>query len=250
MVIIINSSSTWPEDVLNFLETNIETFIGWQCESPRELNHIHYDNSIDEMRKILRKYSLIGNHCTKLTRKEINNIRNNGLSLQNSTSLNNRIDMLLEDNEIESKIASILKNVNQSDEPNRAKMLWFVFYEPYIAEESGIERFFRSWGGEALYNSHEHRLDTGSVLLNIGIPCVIKANIPIKSLNENCYPDRAIIRIFLKSKGYKITNAIYHEGYSLEDIPQQNIIDIIEFPSSQFIELTKCDEWETKLYIR
>jgi hypothetical protein len=47
------------------------------------------------------------------------------------------------------------KSENQSDEKYRKNMIWFCFFLPKIAGEHGIMRFFRSWGGEALYNSHE-----------------------------------------------------------------------------------------------
>jgi hypothetical protein len=196
------------------------------------------------MRNILRKYSLIGYHCTKLTASEIENVRVNGMLLQNSMSLNNRIERLKESGLITAKVTQLLKNKNQADDFNRANMLWFCFFEPFMAGRSGIERFFRYWGGEALYNSHEDCPNTSNVLLDIGIPCIIKAKVPIASLKGSYYPDSSMIRAFLLERGHQLENPIEHEGFSTKNIPSQNIIEIIEYPSDYFIKLTKCNEWD------
>ena len=193
----------------------------------------------------MRRYSLIGYHCTKLTSEEIVGIRNNGMLLQNAISLNERIDSLHERKMIDNQIAQRLKSENQADDYNRANMLWFCFYEPYIAGQYGIERFFRSWGGEALYNSHEDGSDSGAALLGIGMPCIFRVKVPMKSLEDSYLPDSAIISTFLLRRGHHIENPIVHEGFSTENIPSQNIIEIIEYPDDRFIELTKCDTWVT-----
>src|ERR1700676_2031123 len=46
----------------------------------------------------------------------------------------------------------------------------------------GVGRFFRYWGGEALYNSHQDHAVRGPLLESIGTPCVIQADIPISNL--------------------------------------------------------------------
>ncbi len=164
--------------------------------------------------------------------------------LQNSTSLNSRINRLEESGLITTKIAQLLKDKNQADDFNRANMLWFCFFEPFIAGRRGIERFFRSWGGEALYNSHEDSPDTGNALLDIGIPCIIKAKVPIASLKDSCYPDSSMIRAFLFERGHQLENPIEHDGFSTKNIHSQNIVEIIEHPSDYFVKLTKCNEWK------
>jgi hypothetical protein len=192
---------------------------------------------------ILRKYSLIGYHCTKLTANEIKCIRKNGMLLQNADSLKNRISSLRESALISADIEQELINRNQAGDDNRANMLWFCFFEPFLAGRHGIERFFRSWGGEALYNSHEGHPVTGNALLNIGIPCVIKAKVPIASLKGSYYPDSSMIRVFLSKRGHQLENEIEHEGFSTKDIDAQDIIEIIEHPSDQFNALTKSNSW-------
>ncbi len=201
------------------------------------------------MRDLLRRYSLIGYHCTKLTREEIESVRNDGLLLQNAISLNRRIDRLQSAGAINAKVATCLKQNNQADDPYRAKMLWFCFFEPYIAGQGGIERLFRSWGGEALYNSHERDPVTGSTLLSIGTPCVVKACVPIDFLKDSHFPDTSMIRAFLSHRGHQLENPIEHEGFSTKNIPSSNILGVFEYPGTQFIRLTQCDEWENGLSV-
>jgi hypothetical protein len=163
--------------------------------------------------------------------------------LQNADSLKNRISSLRESALISADIEQELINRNQAGDDNRANMLWFCFFEPFLAGRHGIERFFRSWGGEALYNSHEGHPVTGNALLNIGIPCVIKAKVPIASLKGSYYPDSSMIRVFLSKRGHQLENEIEHEGFSTKDIDAQDIIEIIEHPSDQFNALTKSNSW-------
>jgi len=165
------------------------------------------------------------------------------MCLQNSTSLSKRIASLVESEVLSADVAQRLIDKNQADEYNRANMLWFCFFEPHLAGRSGIERFFQSWGGEALYNYHEGDPVTGKALLNIGTPCIVKAEIPISSLEGSYYPDSSMIGAFLLQCGHKLENRIEHEGFSTKNIDSKNIVKIVEHPSDQFIKLTKCDEW-------
>lgn len=84
-----------------------------------------------------------------------------------------------------------------------AGMVWLCFFHPRLAGESGIERFFRHWGGEVLYNSHERDSITLPAIRIIGTPCVVEANIPIASLGKHAGLSFKIVRRFLKSRGFR-----------------------------------------------
>lgn len=219
--------------------------MGWECKCPQVTSAYEYDPAIDKFRGILREYSLIGYHCTKLTKEEIIDVHENGLLLQDSLSLQKRISRLEEISLIDSDVSQALASENQADDSNRVNMLWFCFYEPFLAGQHGIERFFRSWGGEALYNYHESNPLTGKVISSVGTACVIKSKVPIESLDDSFYPDRSMIRVFLANRGHKLDNCIEHDAFSTKKIEPQNILDIFEHPSEGFIALTKCDEWSS-----
>ncbi|EKD73845.1 MAG: hypothetical protein ACD_45C00175G0005 [uncultured bacterium] len=241
--IIITDKSTWPTEVSDFLEANFRGFEGWECSCCSSLNAYRYDSLVTQFREILRIHSLIGYHCTKLTKEEIESILANGMASQSAASLNMRIDRLLHSGSISPVIAKCLKDENQANDSNRKSMLWFCFFEPFMAGESGIGRFFKSWGGEALYNSHEENPVTGAALRRIGIPCIIKANVAIASMEDSKFPDGALARVLLLSFGHELKIPIKHEGYSIKNISADKIIEIIEYPSEKFIELTRCTTW-------
>jgi hypothetical protein len=101
----------------------------------------------------------------------------------------------------------------QCNDSNRVNMLWFCFYEPFKAGEYGINQFFKSWEGEALYNIHEGNATSGEALKYIGTPCVIKAIVPMASIPKSRLPWKKVIGKFLESKGFKLDNSIDYEGY-------------------------------------
>ncbi|MDO6613906.1 hypothetical protein Q4601_20705 [Shewanella sp. 1_MG-2023] len=239
--------TTWPKDLIAYLEDNFEVFIGWCCVSENQSSVYEFENSLSEVRVILKKYSLIGYHCTKLTRGEISKISKYGMSLQNGATLSSRLEKLVSEGSIIKEVAEKLRVDNQCDDGNRANMLWFCFYEPHKSGEHGINRLFKSWGGEALYNSHEGSDILGEVLKNIGIPCVINAIVPMKSIPNARLPWKEVIATFLSSKGFKLDNPTDYEGYSIESITSDNIIDIIEYPTEKFDKLTGCREWSKKI---
>ncbi|ASP49455.1 hypothetical protein [Cognaticolwellia beringensis] len=230
------------------MESNFAVFLGWQCKCSKQdaLTHL-YDSKIYEMREMLGKYFLVGYHCTKLTEEEIDSILANGMELQNGASLVKRIEHLNDKCLISKTVSESLISNNKADDRYRKNMIWFCFFKPFLAGRTGIEGFLRYWGGEALYNSHDIGGDLSDVLLSIGIPCIVKAKVDISSLNNSYYPDSCMIRVFLKNKGHQLENSIDHEGFSTLNIEPTNILEVIKYPSDQFVELTKCNQWEYPL---
>ncbi len=58
-----------------------------------------------------------------------------------------------------------------------------------LRSEGAVGRLFRSWGGEALYNSHEDDLETGPLLRRIGTPCIWIVVLPIGQGVQQARPD-------------------------------------------------------------
>jgi len=121
-------------------------------------------------------------------------------------------------------------------------MLHFVFQSPHFEGHGGIGRFFSSWGGEALYNSHEEDQETGPILRNIGTPCIIQANIPICALAKN-YLVNKMVRIYFKKRGLKTEEPTRHEDYTKKPIPADDIVAIHRYPQKQFLKLSGCKKW-------
>lgn len=242
--------STWPPEVLSHLDKNHSLYLSWESGINRS-SAFAYDAARNELKKLMRSsgYAMRGYHCTRLTESEIQAILNSGMSLPNLTMLHERIANVAAVGILEEAITQRLMQKNQANDNNRAGMIWFYFFPPHIAGQWGIERFFRSWGGEALYNSHEDDPITGPALAKIGIPCIIEALIPIGSLPHYSWLEKKLIRRFLIGRGFVTGEDLDHEDHAVNPIPAENIIRVIRFPDADFISLTGCDEWEPPLQL-
>jgi hypothetical protein len=252
----LNEETTWPSDVLDYLEQHRNLFLAWELkgagatsspEAAREAAR-KYDTAVYGLRAVLSRHALEGGyHCTRLTKSEIHHIMSNGLQLPNRAMLLARIQAIQDARLIEPYVAERLRSRNQADEPNRAGMIWFCFFPPHLAGQGGIERFFRHWGGEALYNSHERDQLTGPILSSIGTPCLIEADVPIASLEIHSFLDNHVIRQFLINRGLETSESVDHEDRAKYPLPVSNIRRIIQFPEPEFVTLTDCDDWTPPL---
>jgi hypothetical protein len=153
------------------------------------------------------------------------------------------VQQLVAKGHVTAAIADKLLARNQADERYRAGMVWFCFFRPGIAGESGIGSFFRFWGGEALYNSHDGQPETGDALERIGIPCLVEAEVPIASLEPHCGLDFKIIRRYLIHRGFETQEPVNHEDRIKKELPAACIRRIIRYPDPDFLSLTGCDKW-------
>lgn len=206
-----------------------------------------FDKAIYGLIDALQPYEIVGWHCTRLTDAEADDILRDGMQLPDVAMLARRIDAVVKANKLAPDIARLLKSKNQADEEYRAEMVWFCFFPPRKAGEEGIERFFRHWGGEALYNSHEDDPVTAPALSCIGTPCIVEANVPIASLAKHEGLAFNIIRRFLTSRGYCTSESTDYDGRIVHPLPTANIRRVIRFPDPDFFVLTGCSEWSRSI---
>lgn len=247
-ILDLSNISTWPLQILSHLEKHHKLYLNWETGINRP-SADKFDAALYELMGIVRSsnYTMRGYHCTRLTKTEMQAITEKGMILPDLAMLNKRIEELESSGLITQSLSQHLKDNNQSDDDNRVGQIWFCFFPPHIGGQWGIERFFRSWGGEALYNSHERDPISGPALTKIGIPCIIEALVPLQSLHFYSYLEKKLIRRFLVSRGFKTSEELNHEDCAKQPIPPRNIIRIISFPDADFIYLTKCNQWEPQL---
>lgn len=243
-LIIPYDIATWPEDVMEVIERHYATLSEWE-KQVHNISGDEYDAAIIDMGECLMAHNLLGYHSTKLTQVEIDDILANGMTLQNRELLCTRIDAL----GLQPEIAHRLKEENDAGDRNRAGMIWFSFFPPHEASCNAIERLFRSWGGEALYNSHEKDLETGSVLRSIGIPCIIEAAVPIRFFKKVRAYNLAskMMQVLMIERGFKTSEDTRYEAYATAPIPHENIRRVVRFPEQAFFDLTGAHRWREPL---
>jgi hypothetical protein len=169
------------------------------------------------------------------------------MQLPSADMLNQRIDAVLKEGLLTVPIADRLKADNQADEEGRAGIICFCFFSLNLVYQSSIERFFRHWGGEALYNSHERDPETGIAISRIGTPCLIEADVPIAILNPYSWLNIKVVLRFLINHGYRINESLDLEACAIQPLPMETIRRVIVYPDPEFIKLTGCDKWKPPL---
>jgi hypothetical protein len=237
----------WPAELRKYLDEHHDLFLGWEA---RTVTAGAYDNAISGLIDALQPYAIAGWHCTRLTDAEIDDIMRNGMRLPDAAMLARRIDALVEAGQLAHDIAQRLKVENQASDENRAGMVCFCFFQPRLAGESGIERFFRHWGGEALHNSHEDDPVTSPAISCIGTPSLVEADVPIALLKSGAGLAFKIVRRFLISRGYQTREPTDHEDHINRRLGAECIRRVIRFPESDFVTLTGCAVWDRPLELR
>jgi hypothetical protein len=245
VIIDLERPDTWPEPLASYLAAHHDALLGWEQGDRPDGPYVsaaQYDQIVHGLRAVLQAYSIVGLHCTKLTEEEIQHILANGMQLPDGKMLAQRINQLVANGHITAAIADKLRAKCQADEKSRAGMVWFCFFRPGIAGESGIGSFFRFWGGEALYNSHDGLPETGDALERIGIPCLIEAEVPIASLEPHSFLDDKIIRRYLIHCRYETSEPVDHEDRVKKALPAACIHRIIRYPLARFKSLRETPE--------
>lgn len=242
----LDDLKTWPPKLLTFIEENYDAFRDWViCGGNPD-----YDRWIPELEKIISDINpeIIGYHCTKLMKHEIQAIKNDGLKPLSKELLHERIDKALNHGFFTEEEANYFKEENQASKSCRAGMIWFCCYPLHSAGEGGLCRFFHSWGGEALYNKHEASPHYGGKLRSLGQPCVVKARISMKDVIENFFFPQNLIRKYLSLKGFELQEDIKFDACIKVPVCASKIEQIIRYPDDEeFTELTACNEWLEKL---
>lgn len=261
---ILSNTDTWPLPLLEYLSSEYEMLLAHARHARDTMNaylnpqHGHVPMSMMPSNpyfhareraslkalELVRSTTLRGWHCTRLTDHEVNHITFHGMQPPSLQLLTDRIRRVQADGTIKPEIAERLIEQNQADEDNRKGMLWFCFFEPSTAGESGIGCFFRYWGGEALYNSHDRDPVTGEALQKIGRPCLIEADVPISSIGPYTYLGDKIIRRYLICNGFDTNEEWEHEDYIRDQILAANIVRFVFHGDPEFATLTGCDSWD------
>jgi hypothetical protein len=245
-VVDLESVSTWPAELLAYLDAHYQVFLDW-ANGPVRVGAATYDRAIYGLIDAMQPYAVVGWHCTRLTDREIVAIGTSGMSLPYVAMLIRRIDAAFEEGLLTTAVGERLKAKDQAHEPNRAGMVWFCFFPPRVAGESGIGDLLRLWGGEALYNSHDRHPETAAALRSLGTPSIVEAEVPVAFLEPHGGLAFKVVRRYLISRGYETREPCEHEDRVKQPLPADCIRRVVSFPTTDFMALSGCDSWHESL---
>lgn len=252
---------SWPRDLTELLEKNLEQLRGFHDQRrqiDREgVRHIsarmeprlnEFQQSMDDILReasdLVLPHKIVGFHCTRLTPAEVGNIQANGLSPLSQELVKSRVRAAQHDGLIDRRLADKIIGYNQCKERGRAGLLWFIFIPGILRDQGAVERFFRSWGGEAIYWGREGDAD-GTALTRIGEPTIVEAAVPAEKIQTYCSVGERFANFFLHGRGVQISANPQWEGYVKDHIPE--VIRVITAAQKEFVELTDSENWISKI---
>lgn len=238
----LRTPALWPEPLRVSLAEHCELFLDW-VTGPVRFSAAMYDRAIYQLMQLLQPYSLLAWHCTRLTDQEAAAIVAKGMQPPNEAVLHARIDTLARAGTISDEVAGQWKARNQASEPYRRGRIWWCFFPPHEAGEAGIGSLLGTWGGEALYNSHDSDAVMGPLLRSIGTPAVVEADIPIALLGDSASPAFSIVAHYLASLGHSAVDHLEFEDRVTVDLPARQVRRIVRYPEPDFLALTGCETW-------
>jgi hypothetical protein len=259
-VIDIESVTTWPKPIVELLIDSLEMLRNYErtreridLSARKDVNLRIYrpsnrfrpprDALLERTNELLADNNLLGFHCTRLRPDEIASIKRDGLQPLSSAKLRSRIDERIKAGDIPAALGQRLFVEHQADDENRKDMIWFVNSRSVLDDYSGLFHLFRNWGGESLYNSHESDPETGPLLKNLGLPCIVVAALPIRKFQIFSEIGDKIIWSFLRKYGIRTEHSPELEGYMEEPVPPARIIEVVTHGDHRFESLTRSNSW-------
>jgi len=251
--IILDKFDSWPKDVLELVKTNESSLKGFFEEEhridrlarkdisirynrPQNIHHEKWDDTINRIEEILKNYSIVGIHSTKLLDTEIKDIQQNGLRPLSKEFANQRVEFVYRKGLISEELREELINKEELVADNRKGKIFVFHCLSTLKDEWGLNKLFGYWGGEALYayakNSKELR--------KIGIPCIVFTSIKIKEFD--IYPE--LSKRMLAS--YFDDNYYPHDTDSVIEY-KLSVLRIIKRDEKLFEDLTNIKDWDEEI---
>jgi hypothetical protein len=237
LLIDADSEDTWPEALLQGLEAGRRSIAAYHLVRARldrkaELDVIvrnyrpineyqaEWDAALALAERATASQQLLGFHASRLTEDEGKEIEQCGLRPLSVELLERRLAALLKACALGPEQAARLLESHQAANDHRSGMTWFSFSRATLKDEGAIERLLRSWGGEALYWSHEDDEETGPLLKNLGRPCIVFAALRVADIET------------YKQVGHRLLNTwCARRGICTGDSPETAISSLSRSPT-------------------
>ncbi len=264
-VIDLESEETWPEELRSLLQKHTRLLHAFEREKARifrfcennvearihpPVNRHERERTgiLERVEAILSGKNLLGFHCARLHEDEIRAILSEGLVPLSPELVAGRVKNRVISGDITEEIAAKLLCRHQAADENRQGMIWFVFSKSVLADESGVWRLFRFWGGEALYGGHDEDPDSGPVLRRIGSPSIVVSSVRLDQKLEPIWPvsERFVAR-WLRQRRIRTDFPPEMEGYMSARLGPDRILKVLTHVDSDFVKLTGYRTWRLSI---
>lgn len=223
-----------------------EKDVALRWDRPDNEHEAVWEETLRTAQALVAPRDLVGYHCTRLTEDEQGAIMSGGLSPLSPELIADRVRRQTAVGLIPQSLAEQLVADNQSATHGRTDLLWFIFSRRTLADKSGVERFFRTWGGEAVYWNRESNGE-GATLRLLGTPCIVVAAVPASGIRTFHDVGRRFVMHFLARRRVRVPDDPAWEGRVLQAIEGERVLRIIRLDEPEFQQLTKSRRWTPAL---
>lgn len=255
--IIINDIRTWPDDLKQHFKVNyalINSYLEFEREVDikaikdiflrlkKPINPFarEWDSFFNAMESILDKYRIVGFHCSRLTEEEQIDIRANNLQPLSIERTKARLDKLYRNNVLSKEQYEILLHNNVVEDNGRKGKVYCFLHSSTLLDERGLERFFRCWGGEALYYNHEES-KIAKILHKIGEPCIVVLDLNYRDIQEKINDFHNTNSVLIKTYIARKEDTVHDRDYIFYE--PQKVLEIINPTDPIFERLTNYSRW-------
>jgi hypothetical protein len=256
--------STWPDSFLQWLEANRDAIDAFQRERaridrgawddvmlrinrPENPDQDAWDAALLLAGDTVASAHLLGFHATRLMEHEITEIRRNGLEPLSVDLLTRRLVAARQMGAVTAKQVARFLRDHQAADDNRSGRTAFFFTRAQLDNGAGVDRLCRSWGGEALYNSHEDDKETGPLLRSLGSPCIVVAAVRVADIEPRFDIGYRLLNVWCARRGIVTEHSPQFGAVVRVHTPAENIVRIISFGDPEFLTLTQHDRWRRPL---
>jgi hypothetical protein len=212
-----------------------------------------YNDLVEDLETLLIPHRLVAYHCTRLTPREVTDVRTGGLRMLSADLLKRRIDHCEEDGHFSSADANWLRSSPHiartlSDQTgNRTGRLCYCPNVSTLRYDSGVYRLFRCWGGEALYLGHEDGPHFMPALRLIGSPKIVQCAVPFADIMDFVAPfaARFLSQLVADAVEYAEPPPTF-DVFATRDLDPENVLELIDFQDPKFAALTLWPTWDAR----
>ena len=215
-----------------------------------------YRALVVQLESLLVSHRIVAYHCSRLTKEEIVNIKQEGLRILTADFVNKRLDQCLSHGYLkQAEYERIRNSPNLFESLNdknglRTGMIHFCGNRSTLRDCHAVYRLFRSWGGEALYWGHEQDASLARVLGRIGVPCIVVCAIPFTRIKQGFHELSEHFLSYLVYDELGLTDLSSAVDIRTEEnLCSSEILDIIAYSDSRFEELTAESSWPSQFQI-
>lgn len=262
----IEDYHSWPQDfrqtvsqnehlVLSYhqerkrLDALCENDVILRCRRPANVYEADYKQLMTDLDGILSTNSIIGYHCTRLTPFEMTAVKDDGIRTLCTSLIKERIQQAFKDKwltqpeydrlQMSPTIQDNLGNKNG----HRTGKIWLCPNRSTLRNSGAVHRFFRSWGGEAIFKGQADQMIIHAVN-KIGLPCIVKCHMAFPDIESfhTSHAERFVSRFVSGSIEYPCPSPVFDMSIG-RDLKADQVLDLIDISNPAFAKLTDYETW-------